>query len=48
LSYLFDTCTPEQPLVFEDQYLGIDSVLPQDANIYGLGEAVGKLEDEEA
>jgi len=28
------------PLVFSDQYLQIASVLPEDANIYGLGETI--------
>ncbi|ORX58669.1 hypothetical protein DM01DRAFT_1371693 [Hesseltinella vesiculosa] len=33
---VFDTMN--QPLVFEDQYIELTTVLPADANIYGLGE----------
>ena len=34
------TAMPAHPLVFENQYLQISSALPEDANIYGLGEYV--------
>lgn len=34
------TDSQHHPLVFSDQYLQIASVLPEDANIYGLGEVI--------
>ncbi|SNX84476.1 probable Alpha-glucosidase precursor [Melanopsichium pennsylvanicum] len=34
------TAMPKHELIFENQYLQLSSALPQDANIYGLGEYV--------
>lgn len=34
------TAMPAHPLVFENQYLQLSSALPEDANIYGLGEYI--------
>ncbi|GAC93447.1 glycoside hydrolase [Pseudozyma hubeiensis SY62] len=34
------TATPKHELIFENQYLQLSSALPQDANVYGLGEYV--------
>ncbi|RUS14682.1 hypothetical protein BC937DRAFT_93484, partial [Endogone sp. FLAS-F59071] len=36
---LFDTLGSD--MIFKDQYLELSSVIPQEANIYGLGEHVG-------
>jgi alpha-glucosidase len=40
---LFNSSVIERSLVFEDQYLEISSILPNDPNIYGLGERVDSL-----
>jgi len=39
---LFET-TAENPLIFQNQYMEMSTILPVNANIYGLGEYVGKL-----
>lgn len=38
---LFDTLGSD--LIFKDQYLELSSAMPQEANIYGLGEHVGSF-----
>jgi len=38
---IFNTTSPQfNPILFEDQYLELSTVLPQSPNIYGLGERV--------
>lgn len=40
IDYPNNTAMPSWPFIFENQYIQVASSVPNDANIYGLGEAV--------